>query len=123
MTPGRSRAVAMIVAALFCMALFLKELGIDCGMDLGAAAARAESPAALAELPAVPLSEPGGEPLLRPPVPPRNTGPAARSHSRYRRGRHGTTRIIRRTPDVMREDAARVKRGDLFSTWSNEFLE
>jgi hypothetical protein len=24
---------------------------------------------------------------------------------------------------VMREDAARVKRGDLFSTWSNEFLE
>jgi hypothetical protein len=83
----------MIVAGLFCMAPFWKELGIDCGMELGAAAARAESPAALAELPVVPLSEPGGEPLLR------------------------------RTPDVMREDAARVKRGDLFSTWSNEFLE
>lgn len=56
-------------------------------------------------------------------VPPRNTGPAARAHSRYRRGRHGTTRVIRRTPEVMREDAARVKRGDLFSTWSNEYLE
>ena len=56
-------------------------------------------------------------------VPPRNSGPAARAHSRYRRGRHGTTRIIRRTPEVMREDAARVKRGDLFSTWSNEYLE
>ena len=123
MPPGRARAFAMIVAGLFCMAPFWKELGIDCGMELGAAAARAESPAALAELPAVPLSEPGGKPLLRPTVPPRNTGPAARSHSRYRRGRHGTTRIIRRTPDVMREDAARVKRGDLFSTWSNEFLE
>ena len=29
------------------------------------------------------------------------------------------SRCIRRTPDVMREDAARMKRGDLFSTWSN----
>ena len=56
-------------------------------------------------------------------IPPRNTGPEALAHSRYRRGRHGTTRIIRRTPAVMREDAARVKRGDLFSTWSNEYLE
>lgn len=56
-------------------------------------------------------------------VPPRNSGPAARSHSRYRRGRHATTRVIRRTPEVMREDAARVRRGDLFSTWSNQYLE
>ena len=56
-------------------------------------------------------------------IPPRNSGPAARAHSRYRRGRHGTTRIIRRTPEVMREDAARVKRGDLFGTWSNEYLK
>jgi hypothetical protein len=56
-------------------------------------------------------------------VPPRNSGPAARAHSRYRRGRHGTTRVIRRTPEVMREDAARVRRGDLFSTWSNQYLE
>jgi hypothetical protein len=24
---------------------------------------------------------------------------------------------------VMQEDAARVKRGDLFSTWSNEYLK
>lgn len=55
--------------------------------------------------------------------PPRNTGPQAMAHSRYRRGRHGTTRVIRRTPAVMREDAARVKRGDLFSTWSNQYLE
>lgn len=56
-------------------------------------------------------------------IAPRNTGPAARAHSRFRRGRHGTTRVIRRTPDVMREDAARVKRGDLFGTWSNEYLQ
>ena len=56
-------------------------------------------------------------------VPPRNSGPAARSHSRYRRGRRATTRVIRRTPEVMREDAARVRRGDLFSTWSNQYLE
>lgn len=56
-------------------------------------------------------------------IPPRNSGPAARAHSRYRRGRHGTTRVIRRTPEVMREDAARVRRGDLFSTWSNQYLE
>ena len=65
---------------------------------------------------------PGGSPQ-RAATPPRNTGPAARAHSRTRRGRHGTTRIIRRTPEVMREDAARVRRGDLFSTWSNDYLE
>jgi hypothetical protein len=76
----------------------------------------------LAEVPAVPMPEPGAAPQ-RTVIPPRNTGPAARAHSRYRRGRHATTRIIRRTPEVMREDAARVKRGDLFSTWSNEYLE
>jgi len=75
-----------------------------------------------AQPPAVPMHEPG-EATQRTVAPPRNTGPAARSHSRYRRGRHGTTWIIRRTPEVMREDAARVKRGDLFSTWSNEYLE
>jgi hypothetical protein len=90
---------------------------------LWSAAGRAEPPAPLAEVPAVPMPEYRGEPQMRPPVSPRNTGPAARSHSRYRRSRHGTTRIIRRTPEVMREDAARVKRGDLFSTWSNEYLE
>jgi hypothetical protein len=84
-------------------------------------AADAEPPAPLADVPAVPMPESGSQP--RAAVPPRNTGPAARAHSRYRRGRHGTTRIIRRTPEVMREDAARVKRGDLFSTWSNEYLE
>lgn len=59
----------------------------------------------------------------QPGIPPRNSGPAARAQSRYRRGRHGTTRVIRRTPDVMREDAARVRRGELFSTWSNQYLE
>jgi hypothetical protein len=96
--------------------------GIVAGM-LWAATAGAQPPAALAEVPAVPMPEPGSEPRMRVAIPPRNTGPAARSHSRYRRGRHGTTRIIRRTPEVMREDAARVKRGDLFSTWSNEYLE
>lgn len=56
-------------------------------------------------------------------IPPRNTGPEARAHSRYWQHRRHTTRVIRRTPAVMREDAARVKRGDLFSTWSNEYLK
>ena len=96
--------------------------GIVAGM-LCAATAWAQPPAALATVPAVPMPEPGSEPQMRTAVPLRNTGPAARAHSRYRRGRHGTTRVIRRTPEVMREDAARVKRGDLFSTWSNEYLE
>lgn len=95
--------------------------GIVAGM-LWAATAWAQPPAALAEVPAVPMPEPGEAPP-RQTLAPRNTGPAARAHSRYRRGRHGTTRVIRRTPEVMREDAARVKRGDLFSTWSNEYLE
>jgi len=94
-------------------------LWIAAGSDV----VHAQPPAALAQVPAVPMPEPGSEPQIRTAVPPRNTGPAARAHSRYRRGRHGTTRVIRRTPEVMREDAARVKRGDLFSTWSNEYLE
>lgn len=97
-------------------------VGVVSGM-LWAAGGQAQPPATLAEVPAVPMPEPGVQPPPRAAVPPRNTGPAARSHSRYRRGRHGTTRMIRRTPEVMREDAARVKRGDLFSTWSNEYLE
>lgn len=54
-------------------------------------------------------------------IPPRNSGPAARSETRVYRHRRKTVRVIRRTPEVMREDAARVKRGDLFSTWSNEY--
>ena len=89
---------------------------------MAVAVARAQPPETLAAVPAVPMPA-AGEAPQRTVIPPRNTGPAARSHSRYRRGRHGTTRIIRRTPEVMREDAARVKRGDLFSTWSNEYLE
>ena len=52
-------------------------------------------------------------------IPPRNTGPEAMAHSRFHQHRRRTVRMIRRTPEVMREDAARVKRGDLFSTWSN----
>lgn len=89
---------------------------------LSVATAAAQPPEQRADVPAVPM--PTAEaPAPRATIPPRNSGPAARAHSRYRRGRHGTTRIIRRTPDVMREDAARVKRGDLFSTWSNEYLE
>gem|GEM_PF-1041339 len=83
---------------------------------------RASEPALLAEIPAARLPPSNVEPQRRA-IPPRNTGPAAMAHSRYRRGRHGTVRIIHRTPAVMREDAARVKRGDLFSTWSNEYLE
>ncbi len=57
------------------------------------------------------------------PIPPRNTGPQAAAHSRYYQHRRKTVRVIRRTPAVMREDAARVKRGDLFSTWSNEYIK
>ena len=57
------------------------------------------------------------------PIPPRNTGPQAAAHSRYHQHRRKTVRVIRRTPAVMREDAARVKRGDLFSTWSYEYLK
>jgi hypothetical protein len=91
---------------------------------LSVATAAAQPPEPRTEVPAAPMPGPGaGAAPPRATIPPRNSGPAARAHSRYRRGRHGTTRIIRRTPEVMREDAARVKRGDLFSTWSNEYLE
>jgi hypothetical protein len=58
-----------------------------------------------------------------PPPPPRNTGPEAQSQSRVRQHRRKTVRVIRRTPEVMREDAARVPRGEMFSTWSNRYLE
>jgi hypothetical protein len=53
----------------------------------------------------------------------RNTGPEAVAHSRTHQYRRKTVRIIRRTPAVMREDAARYRRGDIFSTWSNRFKE
>jgi len=99
-----SRAAAAVVVA--------------CGLLLGADLAAAQPPAPAARPPA---TMPGGPPAAA--IPPRNTGPESMAHSRYRRGRHGTTRIIRRTPAVMREDAARVRRGDLFSTWSNQYLE
>ena len=54
------------------------------------------------------------------PIPPRNTGPEAVAHSRVRTYRRKTVRVIRRTPAVMQEDAARMSRGELFSTWSNK---
>ncbi|MBU6221818.1 MAG: hypothetical protein KGR24_03625 [Planctomycetes bacterium] len=57
------------------------------------------------------------------PIPSRNSGPEAWAHSRVHQHRRKAVRVIRRTPAVMREDAARVKRGDLFSTWSNEYLK
>jgi len=63
------------------------------------------------------------QPPALPSIPPRNSGPEARAHSRYYQHRRKTVRVIRRTPAVMQEDAARVKRGDLFSTWSNEYLK
>ena len=50
---------------------------------------------------------------------PPGSGPVARAHTRTGHHHGRTVRIIRRTPDVMREDAARIKRGDLFSTWAN----
>ena len=93
-------------------------LGVGGASLPGARACGAEPPAPLAG-----ATQPQTTTLQRAAIPPRNSGPAARAHSRYRRGRHGTTRIIRRTPEVMREDAARVKRGDLFGTWSNEYLK
>lgn len=52
-------------------------------------------------------------------APPPGSGPVARAHTRTWNHHGKTVRMIRRTPDVMREDAARIKRGDLFSTWSN----
>jgi len=52
-------------------------------------------------------------------VAPPGSGPVAQAHTRTWRHPRKTVRMIRRTPDVMREDAARIKRGDLFSTWSN----
>lgn len=52
-------------------------------------------------------------------APPPGSGPVARAHTRTWRHRRSTVRMTRRTPEVMREDAARIKRGDLFSTWSN----
>lgn len=55
-------------------------------------------------------------------IPPRNTGPAAVAHSHTHYRRRKTVRVIRRTPDVMREDARRVSRGELFRTWSNDYL-
>ncbi len=99
-------------------------LGGSLGIAFGPHAV-AQPPARLAQVPAVPMPEvvEPAPPAAATGIPPRNTGPQAMAHSRYRRGRHGTTRFIRRTPAVMREDAARVKRGDLFSTWSNEYIE
>jgi hypothetical protein len=52
-------------------------------------------------------------------APPPGSGPVARAHTRTWHHHGKTVRMIRRTPDVMREDAARIKRGDLFSSWSN----
>ena len=45
------------------------------------------------------------------------------AHTRTFYHRRKTVRVIRRTPAVMREDAARVSRGELFSTWSNKYLQ
>ncbi|MFM7245212.1 MAG: hypothetical protein ACKO40_13705 [Planctomycetaceae bacterium] len=50
---------------------------------------------------------------------PPGSGPVAQAHTRTFRHHRKTVRMIRRTPQVMQEDAARIKRGDLFSTWSN----
>jgi len=103
-------AAAMNAACSACVVAFL----------ISAGPAAAQQPTRIARGPAATVPRPAPPAAA---IPPRNTGPEAVAHSRYRRGRHGTTRIIRRTPAVMREDAARVKRGDLFSTWSNEYLE
>lgn len=51
--------------------------------------------------------------------PPRTLGPAALAHSRFHRHGRKTCRVTRRTPEVMQEEAARVPRGEIFSSWSN----
>ncbi|MFM7108319.1 MAG: hypothetical protein ACKOZU_06915 [Planctomycetaceae bacterium] len=53
------------------------------------------------------------------PSPPRSLGPAAAAHTRWYRHGRKTCRVTRRTPEVMREEAARVPRGEIFSTWEN----
>ena len=65
-----------------------------------------------------------GQPPGHPPqsITPRNTGPAAVAHSHTHYRRRKTVRVIRRTPEVMREDARRVSRGELYRTWSNDYL-
>jgi hypothetical protein len=50
---------------------------------------------------------------------PPGSGPVARAHTRTWRHHRKVVRVTRRTPQVMQEDAARITRGDLFSTWSN----
>jgi hypothetical protein len=50
---------------------------------------------------------------------PPGSGPIARAHTRTWQHRRSTVRVTHRTPEVMREDASRIKRGDLFSTWAN----
>ena len=52
-------------------------------------------------------------------APPPGSGPVARAHTRTCHHHGRTVRMTRRTPEVMREDAARIKRGDLFSSWAN----
>jgi hypothetical protein len=65
---------------------------------------------------AAPIAVAGPPPIV---VAPPGSGPVARAHTRTWHHHGKTVRMIRRTPDVMREDGARIKRGDLFSTWSN----
>jgi hypothetical protein len=52
-------------------------------------------------------------------VAPPGSGPVAQAHTRTWQHRRKTVRVVHRTPEVMREDASRIKRGDLFSTWAN----
>ena len=70
----------------------------------------------LAALAAADLAAAAGPTIVAPPP---GSGPVARAHTRTWRHRRSTGRITRRTPEAMGEDAARIKRGDLFSTWSN----
>ena len=86
------------------------------------------APIAVAGPPTIVVAPPGSGPVARAhtrtwhhhgkTVPPGRC-PVARAHTRTWHHHGKTVRMIRRTPDVMREDGARIKRGDLFSTWSN----
>ena len=58
-------------------------------------------------------------PPCQAPCPPRVLGPAATAHTRVWRHGRATCRVTRRTPEVMRETAARVPRGDIFRSWES----
>ncbi|MFM9059017.1 MAG: hypothetical protein ACKOSQ_07835 [Planctomycetaceae bacterium] len=74
---------------------------------------------AIALVAAVAGAAPPCPPAPGPCCQPRTLGPAAAAHTRVWRHGRTTCRVTRRTPAVMWEDAARMPRGEIFSTWEN----